>query len=1046
MNVDYTQNQPLNKNKKQNKILSSEFINLNNHSPKKILKNKNEDNHSKKRNKITLLGYLNPIEEEYEKIAEELGLSKRHNIEIENNRLIYRTEDDIMTIQKIIKEDNILYYNEKNISFFDIICYILKKNSKRYIEIEILKIFFLKTEKLVALFKPLNININDMMGKLVGHIKYEKKLKNNILFKEGDKGDKFYIILKGEVGILIHQERIINCTPIEYLKCLMVLYLYQEKSLVNKSILANRGRLKFDDRCFSTLMDIFKFYQFYKEYPIIRRTYKDIIEFVRVEIKICKYLHKKNDFLPEESFRTLDLSNRLAEELYNFYYRILDNLKNCFLTDLPPINNDKIKESSFNSNINNPNNLSEFVSYIKQHEIDERKYKTDEFFEKLYYVNELSNNYIRSCNVNDYIQRLNGEEILKLVRKDAEDFFMKLYEDINIYKYYNYFEVNKLKEGNIFGELALINPSKKRTATVIIREDCHLGVLNKEAYDISIKNAQDKLRIRNLAFFTNGPIFNGVASNYFLNNYFFRFKKRVLNTGEVLFHRGEIRTKIYFIINGELQLSAKLTLKKLTEIINYLSDGRDSDDGGLSKKYCRESFQFKRFYEEVKKNFRLYVLKDREISGLDDMTENNIYLFDCSCVSLEPTEVYELEYKIFEEASEDKMVKRNNDEYVAMKKEFLLNRLYGQRDSIAKNEYNRIKAFFVNLNKKYLGNNEEKNNIIENNIKTLNNFFPLTNTTFNKKIFSYQEEAQNNINTSNYFNKKFPLLNTTRNLSSYGEIKNKSNQNKFLKTDGDETNSLFSKKNIMKPIKLKNSDKIQKEKSLILMQMNKEKSVQNSTNINILNYNNINMTRIASYINNNKKKNNDLSISKKSHKLIRALPSNISNSKLKKLRKNVTPTSNMLMKEFTKRYIEPNKTPYAKRRFIFDNQKIFEPLLNDKSANDKKLINITLESGIESLRKNEFNKESFIKEKNKLYNNNSTDFEIENSEPSNRMKNYNYSSVRNKILNKYMDNKMEEKYKDIFFIDCLCLDKWEEKKNKYQGKKKAKLKGKKILK
>ena len=142
MNVDYTQNQPLNKNKKQNKILSSEFINLNNHSPKKILKNKNEDNHSKKRNKITLLGYLNPIEEEYEKIAEELGLSKRHNIEIENNRLIYRTEDDIMTIQKIIKEDNILYYNEKNISFFDIICYILKKNSKRNIEIEILKIFF----------------------------------------------------------------------------------------------------------------------------------------------------------------------------------------------------------------------------------------------------------------------------------------------------------------------------------------------------------------------------------------------------------------------------------------------------------------------------------------------------------------------------------------------------------------------------------------------------------------------------------------------------------------------------------------------------------------------------------------------------------------------------------------------------------------------------------------------------------------------------------------------------------------------------------------
>ena len=70
------------------------------------------------------------------------------------------------------------------------------------------------------------------MGKLVGRLKYDKKLKDNILFKEGDKGDKFYIILKGEVGILIKQERAINCTPMEYFKYLMVLYLYQERSML----------------------------------------------------------------------------------------------------------------------------------------------------------------------------------------------------------------------------------------------------------------------------------------------------------------------------------------------------------------------------------------------------------------------------------------------------------------------------------------------------------------------------------------------------------------------------------------------------------------------------------------------------------------------------------------------------------------------------------------------------------------------------------------------------------------------------------------------
>jgi hypothetical protein len=229
-----------------------------------------------------------------------------------------------------------------------------------------------------------------------------------------------------------------------------------------------------------------------------------------------------------------------------------------------------------------------------------------------------------------------------------------------------------------------------------------------------------------------------------------------------------------------------MTLKKLSEIILYLNDGKNFDDGGLSKKYCRESLQFKKFYEEAKNNFRLYVLKDKEIAGLDDMTKNNVYLFDCTCVSLEPTEVYELDYKIFEEAAEDDSVKKNNDEYVSMKKEILVNRLYGQRDSIAKNEYNRIKAFFLNLNLENICKNEEKNNN-ENKIKTLNNFFPLNKTTFNKKIFSFSEEPLiENITTTNIFNKKFPPLNTTRNMSSYADHRNKSIQNNLLKTDNDE--------------------------------------------------------------------------------------------------------------------------------------------------------------------------------------------------------------------------------------------------------------------
>ena len=982
-------------------------------------------NNNKKKN---IRNFDNPIEEEIENISEELRLFKRNTRETDNNKLIYQTENDIFIIEKLLKEDNLLYNMNNPVTFLDIVCFILKKNNKRVEENEILKIFFSKIEKLVHMFKPLDINISDMMGRLVSHIKYEKKLKDNILFKEGDKGDKFYIILKGEVGILIQQEKTINCTPMEYLKYLMVLYLYQERSMLYKLLIINRENLKYDEKCFYSLMDAFKFYHFYKDLSIIKKPYRDVIEFTRTEVKIAKFIRKKNDFHPEDCFHSLDLSNLLAEELFNYYCRIIDNIHIFFWTDINESNNKKDISPTNNAAINNPKNLSELGIYIKFHEDHEPNIKTEEFFEKIYAINEISNDFILSCNVNDYIQRLSCEEILKLIRKDIKNFFVKTFEENISFKYYNYIEVNKLKDGNIFGELALINPSKKRTATVIIREDCHLGVLNKEAYDVSIKNAQDKLRIRHLLFFTNGPIFNGIAINYFLNNYLFRFKKRCYNLGDILFHRGEKRTKIFFIIRGELQLSGKMTLKSLTDIIVYLNDGKIIDDRGLSKNYYRESIHFRKFYEETKNNFRFYTLKDKEIAGLDDMSDDNVYLFDCKCVSIAPTEVYELDYSIYLDALEDYSVKKNNDEYVSMKKEIISSRLYRQRDSIAKNEFNRIKVFYLNVNEEN-NKNEEKTSIIDNNntIKTLSNFFPLNSTTFNTKFLSFLDESQSlNNNTSNCFSTKFPLLCITRN--SYLDLKNKS------KTDSSDTNEQLLNSN-KKKNKLEDSSNLQKEKGIILLKVNPEnqKTFNYNNNINLIKSNeNKIINGLLTYNRNNLKK----------QKLTRKLK--IKNIKTKKIKKNITPCSKALIREFTKKYIEPIKIPLHKKKFIFNNQKIFEPLLDNKIKDDAKKVNLTLKKEINYPKTDENKNDNPIKEKIKTFIKNN-EIRLENSSFY-KNNNNKFSQTKRAFMDKYRGEKIEENYKDIFFIDFLCLDKWEEKTNKYTRKEKGKLRGKKIIK
>ena len=156
-------------------------------------------------------------------------------------------------------------------------------------------------------------------------------------------------------------------------------------------------------------------------------------------------------------------------------------------------------------------------------------------------------------------------------------------------------------------------------------------------------------------------------------------------------------------------------------------------------------------------------------------------------------------------------------------------------------------------------------------------------------------------------------------------------------------------------------------------------------------------------------------------------------------------TPNLLMKEFTKKYIEPIIIPCKKGKFKFDNQKIFEPLLKNKriEIDQNKFINIEIKQSLKynQSKTNENNKE-FPNQKitiNKDININDLDYG--NPLSSNRNKKFNISSVRNK---KMTDIILDEKFKNYFFIDCLCLDKWEENKNKHLKKEMSKLKGKKF--
>jgi hypothetical protein len=876
------------------------------------------------------------------------------------------------------------------------------------------------------------------MTRLSGQIKYEKKFKNRILFKEGDKGDKFYIILKGEVGILIPQEKIIKCCPSEYLKYLICLYLYQEKSLINKLLLVNRETLKFDERIFDALMDSLKFYHFSIMYSGTKKAYKNPLDFLHQEIKINNYIRKKNDFSPEQAFYTLNLAN-ISEDIYEYYSDKMENINSIFLTNVK----NKVKTSGIFS-VSSPNNLSEFGQYIKENEHNKKKLKENEFFDKLYHVNELNSKDTIICTTEEYIKRVNCEKKIKEITSDIRNNVIKINEKEIELKYFNYLEVNQLRDKNIFGELALINPNQKRTATIIMKENCHFGVLDKESYEISIKTAQEKSRTRNLLYFTNGFLFKGLTNNYFLNNYFFRFKKKIYNSGEYLFRRGEQRTKLFFIINGELQLGGKMTLKKISEIIRWLQGETGWDDGGVIVKHCKESVDFRKFYEEAQNYFRFYVLKKKEIAGLDDMTEDGIFLFDCVANSLEPTEVYEFDYSIYETCLKEKIVQINNDNYVSTKKKLLIDRLYKQRDSIANNEFSRIKIYI--LNNENLKNNEIKRNMDVKNKKEKykKNCFSLNNTFFNKNIFSSIEDNKtntNNINNdNNYLARKLPTLYTTGNFNNikgpksklklylerteYNEANtlNQQNSKSFRKSmDLNQTNS----KSFRKSIESNYSTNINFNPLLVKFEKNSQKREKSIACL--LKSENINLSKIAFYLN----KNNI------------SLPKFKRNSVMNNEQKPNLKFNKSSNKKQNEAIIESNNIKDFKKKFVFNNQKIFSLLLNSKDLDfNKNSINFTLQGEQNLIKDYENKRENLINEKFKVVN---TEIKDSNKMKRNKRKTMLSLGYDNDIKkSKYLKSLVDENYKEIFLIDCLCLDNWEEKNNKYKKKIKAKLKGKKI--
>ena len=188
---------------------------------------------------------------------------------------------------------------ENKEKLIEILKYILLKQNKTEEDIIVIKTYFLKNEKLASLLLPSNLlNSEALINKLSTQLKFEEYQKNSIICKEGDKGEKLYIILKGQSWVLVQKEgKGGECTPFEFIKYLIILYLYQEMSIITRMIYYNKKVMKLEERCILTLFMVFRFYKYYKDNNFYlsetKKVYdKDnIYEFVINEKKLKNFSH-----------------------------------------------------------------------------------------------------------------------------------------------------------------------------------------------------------------------------------------------------------------------------------------------------------------------------------------------------------------------------------------------------------------------------------------------------------------------------------------------------------------------------------------------------------------------------------------------------------------------------------------------------------------------------------------------------------------------------------------------------------------------------------
>ena len=799
-------------------------------------------------------------------------------IALDNNANYKIYEEKLKNFVDQIKTNKIKYNAFKMVfeyeDNFKLVLDIYKKNKKSQLELEILGFFLKSLTNFISLIhsdEPIS-QLDRTLNTVNRYLKVKTYNMNKILFRIGDIGTNYYVLLKGKAYTLVPRKFVKAMTFDEYINHLKILYIFGEDYLLEKTMISNAKSCDISYSDINTkvnwnLRNIYnnsyscKYEQFIKivngdeninfgnyindnnkeekdnKYDKRQNQYMNNIE---KNSNLIKYFNKifvceetKKELKKKDSFNSKNESNdesiykedsQSINESDNYLYikqQLKDKLKSKKIRDLETLESKQLEEiNSFNIGI--PKELLRKDKNFASQDKYDGGYLPNFFAGNINNNNEMDE---KSYKLIDEGKNIYNSENNSIVI-NAPNINHALHKKRSLI-IVGYTRIGIITSGMNFGEISLLRDNHIQTGTLFFAENSQVGILGINEYNSTIKAIRTKIRTNSINFLLSTKLFGDINYNYFLRKYWIYFQCKKLQKGEFLFKIGEECENLYIIYNGEIKLSSYIDKENIDDLISGIKQEKHNPINYYNKNILNNNRNNNNnsIFERTQK-FCLMIGKKGDILGLNDIISYQTNKSICEGeVITDQLSYYEINKNILfgkiqtinnnsttNTFANNTFNIENIDYIIKTKEEFIVNRL------------NDIKMA-LEQRTKYL-KSEEKNDFIEKN-KTIN--------SNNKKI----QEG----NKYYKLNKKRKSL--TLNNYDYQENENKtilSNRKKIFSTNSIEFEKIKESLNLIQTHQKLNKRKLSEnnDKSLVLNRMISKCFLSGNTQLNFkLNNNNI---------------------------------------------------------------------------------------------------------------------------------------------------------------------------------------------------------------